>query len=160
MSIGERIIELRKAASLSQGQLAERMDVSRQAVSKWENDLSIPDPLRLIQLAEVLNTDSEFLASGKHAQLPSPPIVLHQVEERPVYVEKIVEKPIYIEKPSIPVQPKVITKVKEVPVERIVEIEKPVLKKVVHVRYRNDPLQLLLAAALGLVLGLILGLLL
>lgn len=156
MSIGERIIELRKAVSLSQGQLAERMDVSRQAVSKWENDLSTPDPLRLIQLAEVLNTDSEYLASGKHAQLPSPPIVLRQVEERPVYVEK----PIYIEKPSIPVQPKVITKVKEVPVERIVEIEKPVLKKVVHVRYRNDPLQLILAAALGLVLGLILGLLL
>ena len=44
MSIGERITELRKAASLSQGQLAERMDVSRQAVSKWENDLSTPDP--------------------------------------------------------------------------------------------------------------------
>ena len=105
-------------------------------------------------------SDSEYLASGKHAQLPSPPIVLRQVEERPVYVEKIVEKPIYIEKPSIPVQPKVITKVKEVPVERIVEIEKPVLKKVVHVRYRNDPLQLILAGALGLVLGLILGLLL
>lgn len=160
MSIGERITELRKAASLSQGQLAERMDVSRQAVSKWENDLSTPDPLRLIQLAEVLNSDSEYLASGKHAQLPSPPIVLRQVEERPVYIEKVVEKPVYIEKESSPAPPKVITK--EVPVERIVEkvVEKPVLKKVVHVRYRNDPFLLTLAAALGLVLGLILGLLL
>lgn len=160
MSIGERITELRKAASLSQGQLAERMDVSRQAVSKWENDLSTPDPLRLIQLAEALNTDSEYLASGKHAQLPSPPIVLRQVEERPIYIEKVVEKPVYIEKESSPTLPKVITK--EVPVERIVEkvIEKPVLKKVVHVRYRNDPFLLILAAALGLVLGLILGLML
>ncbi len=160
MSIGERITELRKAASLSQGQLAERMDVSRQAVSKWENDLSTPDPLRLIQLAEALNTDSEYLASGKHALLPSPPIVLRQVEERPIYIEKVVEKPVYIEKESSPTPPKVITK--EVPVERIVEkvIEKPVLKKVVHVRYRNDPFLLILAAALGLVLGLILGLLL
>ena len=149
MSVGERITELRKAASLSQGQLAERMDVSRQAVSKWENDLSTPDPLRLIQLAEALNTDSEYLASGKHAQLPSPPIVLRQVEERPVYIEKVVEKPVYIEKESSPAPPKVITK--EVPVERIVEkvIEKPVLKKVVHIRYRNDPFILILAAAMG-----------
>ena len=36
MSIGERITELRKMQNLSQGQLAQAMDVSRQAVSKWE----------------------------------------------------------------------------------------------------------------------------
>ena len=98
MSIGERITELRKTASLSQGQLAQRMGVTRQAVSKWENDLSTPDPLRLIQLADALGTDSEYLASGQHATVPSPPVVVHSVEEKPVYVEKVVEKPVYVEK--------------------------------------------------------------
>lgn len=159
MSIGERITELRKAASLSQGQLAQRMGVTRQAVSKWENDLSTPDPLRLVQLADALGTDSEYLASGQHATLPSPPVVVHSVEEKPVYVEKIVEKPVYIEKPPEPQEPKVV--VKEVPVDRVVQrvVEKPVIQKVVRYRYRADPVLMVLAAIGGLVVGLVIGLL-
>ena len=149
MSVGERIISLRTASSLSQGQLAERMGVSRQAVSKWENDLSCPDPLRLIQLADALNTDVEYLATGRHTamKVPSEPIVIHQV----------VEKPVYLEKSPLPVPEKVVTVTKEVPVERIVE--KPVVKKVVRVRYQNNPLTLLLAALLGLIIGIVIGLL-
>lgn len=162
MSIGERIIELRKASSLSQGQLAQRMGVSRQAVSKWENDLSTPDPLRLIQLADVLNTDTEYLASGQHSHLPSAPIVIRQVEEKPVYVEKVVEKPIYVQKPPDVVPPQIITK--EIPVERVVErvVEKPIVKvkKVIRIQYRNNPFSLALAAAAGLVFGIVIGLLL
>lgn len=169
MSIGERITELRKAASLSQGQLAQRMGVTRQAVSKWENDLSTPDPLRLIQLADALGTDSEYLASGQHSTLPSPPVVVHSVEEKPVYVEKVVEKPVYvekvvekpvyIEKPAEPQEPKVV--VKEVPVDRVVQrvVEKPVIQKVVRYRYRADPVMMVLAAIGGLVVGLVIGLL-
>jgi len=171
MSIGERIIELRKAASLSQGQLAERMGVTRQAVSKWENDISTPDPLRLIQLADALNTDSEYLASGKHATVPSPPVVVHSVEEKPVYIEKVVEKPVYIEKTvEKPVYvekpiyiertaepPKLKVVVKEVPVERVVE--KPVVKKVLRYRYRLDPVVLALTAIVAFAIGLAVGLL-
>ena len=52
MSIGERIADLRKAQNLSQGQLADLMEVSRQAVSKWETDQSSPDTIRLIKLAD------------------------------------------------------------------------------------------------------------
>ena len=40
MSIGERISSLRKEQNISQGQLAQALDVSRQAVSKWENEVS------------------------------------------------------------------------------------------------------------------------
>ena len=65
MSIGERITDLRKGKNLSQGQLASLLEVSRQAVSKWENDTASPDTLRLIQLADVLSTDVEYLATGK-----------------------------------------------------------------------------------------------
>lgn len=65
MSIGERIVQLRKEQNLSQGQLAQLMGVSRQAVSKWETDQSAPDSIKLIQLADVLDTDVEYLASGR-----------------------------------------------------------------------------------------------
>ena len=63
MSIGERITDLRKRKNLSQGQLASLLEVSRQAVSKWENDSASPDTLRLIRLADVLSTDVEYLAT-------------------------------------------------------------------------------------------------
>ena len=163
MSIGERIISLRTAASLSQGQLADRMGVSRQAVSKWENDLSCPDPLRLIQLADALGTDVEYLASGIPHSPPAPPepIVIRQVEEKPVYIEKVVEKPVYIEKTPIPPAPKVVTVTKEVPVERVVEriVEKPVVKKVVRVQYRTNPMDMILACGIGLMIGILIGLL-
>lgn len=66
MSIGLRIQELRKISSISQGQLASMMEVSRQAVSKWENDTSTPDALKLIKLADIFNVDIEYLATGSN----------------------------------------------------------------------------------------------
>ena len=55
MSIGERITELRIQKNLSQGELASALSVSRQAISKWENDQSSPDTIHLIQLADLLD---------------------------------------------------------------------------------------------------------
>ena len=52
MSVGERICELRATQNLSQGQLAEAMGVTRQAVSKWERAESSPDTDNLILLPE------------------------------------------------------------------------------------------------------------
>ena len=145
MSIGERIAELRKAEKLSQGQLASLLDVSRQAVSKWENDQSAPDTLKLIQLAEVLATDVEYLATGRNTVRRRPPVVLKTTE----VVEKIVEKP--VEK----VVEKVIEKPVEVPV--IQYVEKPVVKKVyrtVHVRHYFEYIILAILAFLtGFLLG-------
>ena len=51
LTLGKRIQALQKEQGLTQEALAERMDVSPQAVSKWENDLSCPDILSLPQLA-------------------------------------------------------------------------------------------------------------
>lgn len=94
MSIGDRILELRKAQGLSQGDLAKQMEVSRQAVSKWEQDLSSPDTLRLVKLADVLNTDVEYLATGRktvYDELPEAMNVVRTVER---VVETVVEKPV------------------------------------------------------------------
>lgn len=129
MSIGERIISLRNERNISQGQIARALNVSRQAVSKWENDLSSPDTLNLIRLADLLNTDVEYLATGKSLPpSPSPaPIVINLVkhEDRIVEVEKIVEK--------------------------------PVVKRVIRVKYRRNPLEYIVLGIVCLVIGFLLG---
>ncbi len=67
MSIGNRISELRKKHNYSQEYVAEQLDVSRQAVSKWEQDQSSPDTNNLIALAGLFNVSVEYLATGKGA---------------------------------------------------------------------------------------------
>ena len=129
MSIGERISSLRKEQNISQGQIAKALNVSRQAVSKWENDLSSPDTLNLIKLADLLNTDVEYLATGKSlTPSPSPaPIVVNLVkrEDRIVEVEKIVEK--------------------------------PVIKRVIRVQYRRNPLEYIALGIACLIVGFLIG---
>ena len=65
MTIGSRIIALRKALLLSQEDMADKIGVSRQSVSKWETDACAPDAYNLIALAEVLNTSVEYIVTGK-----------------------------------------------------------------------------------------------
>ncbi len=70
MTIGKRISELRKARSYSQEYIAEKLGVSRQAVSKWEQDLTAPDTYNLIALAELLGVTVEYIATGKKEEEP------------------------------------------------------------------------------------------
>lgn len=130
MSIGERIADLRKAKDLSQGQLADALDVSRQAVSKWENDQASPDTLKLIKLADILDTEVEYLATGRKPVYEEAPIVLNMVKK----VDKVVE------------------------VEKIVE--KPVIKRIVRVKYRRNPLEYWTVGIVSFLLGIVLGFLL
>ena len=94
MSIGERIIELRNKKEISQGALAQILGVSRQAISKWENDQSSPDTLHLIKLADILDTEVEYLATGRKPVYEEAPIVINMVKRVDKVVEKIVEKPL------------------------------------------------------------------
>ena len=90
MNIGERITTLRKEKDISQAELAKRLSVSRQAVSKWEQGSSTPDTERLIQLAEILDTEVEYLATGVHPEPGS--VVLNVVETVERVQEKVVVK--------------------------------------------------------------------
>lgn len=90
MNIGERITTLRKEKDISQTELAKRLNVSRQAVSKWEQGTSTPDTERLIQLAEILDTEVEYLATGVHPEPGS--VVLNVVETVERVQEKVVVK--------------------------------------------------------------------
>ena len=153
MSIGQRIIELRKEKNISQNQLARALSVSRQAVSKWENDQSCPDSLKMIKLAEVLDTDVEFLTTGRQVVPSRPPVVLTTVET--VEVEKVVEKPV------VQVVEKIVERKVEVPVEvPVVEyVEKPVIKRMTRTRYVRNPLEYVLVGVSAFVVGILVGLL-
>ena len=152
MSIGQRITELRKEKNISQNQLARALSVSRQAVSKWENDLSSPDSLKMIKLAEVLDTDVEYLSTGRQVVPHRPPVVITSVET--VEVEKIIEKPV------VQVVEKIVERKVEVPVEvPVVEyVEKPVIKRMTRTRYVRNPLEYAMIGVGAFVLGLLFGL--
>lgn len=151
MSIGERITELRAEKKLSQYQLAELMEVSRQAVSKWESDQSSPDTIRLIKLAEVLDTEVEYLATGRRTYGRRPPVVVQTVKT----VEKVVEKPIYIEKTLEKEVEKPVIQYIEKPV--IQYRDRPVVKKVYRTRYVRDPMALTITGIVCFLLGAVIG---
>lgn len=64
-TLGARIALLRKQNGWKQDELAEKMGVSPQAVSKWENDQACPDITLLPKLAKLLNISVDELLSGK-----------------------------------------------------------------------------------------------
>ena len=84
MTLGERIVALRRQRGLSQDALAEALGVSRQSVSKWETDASVPDLERLVKLSELFAVSLDELVKGApapaevapaaEAPAPAPPL--------------------------------------------------------------------------------------
>ena len=64
-TLGKRIAALRKQKDLRQDDIAQLLDVSPQAVSKWENDQTCPDIGLLPKLAQILGVTTDELLSGK-----------------------------------------------------------------------------------------------
>lgn len=64
-TLGERIASLRKKAGLTQEELAEKLGISPQAVSKWENDISCPDIMSIPNVAKILGVSTDTLLSGE-----------------------------------------------------------------------------------------------
>ena len=64
-SIGETIASLRKQKGMTQNELAEKMNVTDKAVSKWERDLSCPDINTISKLADILDVSVEELLKAK-----------------------------------------------------------------------------------------------
>lgn len=64
-SIGETIAYLRKEKGMTQNELAEKMNVTDKAVSKWERDLSCPDINTISKLADILDVSVEELLKAK-----------------------------------------------------------------------------------------------
>ena len=64
LKIGHYIQHLRKAAGMTQKELAEKLNISFQAVSKWENGDALPDTGLLLELCDILNTTADKLLNG------------------------------------------------------------------------------------------------
>lgn len=61
MAVSEKIYALRKKSGLSQEQLAEQLDVSRQAISKWESGNSTPESDKLVAISNYFNVSLDYL---------------------------------------------------------------------------------------------------
>ncbi len=71
MDIGKKLFELRKAKNLSQEEVAEKLNVTRQTVSKWETNQSTPDFDKIVPLCELFEIGTEELLTGKKAEKTS-----------------------------------------------------------------------------------------
>lgn len=61
MTLGQKIFELRNKQKMSQGDLAEKLNVSRQSISKWETDASVPELDKLIMLSDLFSITMDEL---------------------------------------------------------------------------------------------------
>ena len=67
MSISKQLIHLRSIKGISQEELASLMNVTRQAVSKWETDQALPDSEKVIRLSEIFGVTTDYLLKGKES---------------------------------------------------------------------------------------------
>ena len=65
MTVGQRIQELRKNKYLSQEEMAEQLEVSKQSISKWELDKAVPGIDKIIRMCELYGVTSDYLLMGK-----------------------------------------------------------------------------------------------
>ena len=61
MSLGNKLAEARRARNLTQEQLAEKLEVTRQAVSRWESDAAYPETDKIVRMAQILEVSCDYL---------------------------------------------------------------------------------------------------
>ena len=75
MTFADKMIELRRKNSLSQEALAEKLDISRQAVSRWETGAAMPDAQNLLQMSKLFGVTTDFLLNDEYQSDMDIPIV-------------------------------------------------------------------------------------
>ena len=66
MTIYDKLVQLRKRKGWSQEDLAEKLDVSRQAISRWENGSALPDAYNLLQLSHLYDVSTDYLLNDEY----------------------------------------------------------------------------------------------
>lgn len=88
MTLGEKICTLRTGKGLSQEDLAAKLEVSRQSVSKWETGQSVPDLEKIIKLADLFGVNvDELVREGERPQPPKPETKVVYVKEKREWTE-------------------------------------------------------------------------
>lgn len=99
MNIGRKIADARKAKNLTQEQLAELMNVTRQTVSRWESQAAYPEMEKIVNLSRILEVSCDYLLNDKmekseqassdksRTQVPAVTRLLQQVKGKPVRIQ-------------------------------------------------------------------------
>lgn len=82
MEFSNRLFELRKQNGMSQEELAHRLDISRQTISKYETGESLPDTEKLIAISKVFDISLDELVLGKEPTADQPSALLKALEEK------------------------------------------------------------------------------
>lgn len=97
MTTGQKIYECRKRGGMTQEELADRLGVSRQAVSKWEQDAAFPETEKVLELCRLFHLSSDELLFGTpeeaEAVPPTEPAEAEGAEGGPVAPEKAADRP-------------------------------------------------------------------
>ena len=81
MKLSDKLIELRKARGWSQEEFAEKMDVSRQAISRWENGTALPDAQNILRISKLFSVTSDYLLNDDYegeANTPAPETIAEE----------------------------------------------------------------------------------
>lgn len=73
MKLSDKLVGLRKSAGMSQEELAEKLNVSRQAISRWEMGTAMPDAVNILQLSKLFHVTTDYLLNEEYesdADLP------------------------------------------------------------------------------------------
>ncbi|MBR6573768.1 MAG: helix-turn-helix transcriptional regulator, partial [Clostridia bacterium] len=66
MTLSEKIVSLRKAHRWSQEDFAEKLNVSRQAISRWENGTALPDAQNVLQISKLFGVTTDYLLNDDY----------------------------------------------------------------------------------------------
>ena len=89
MILADKIIELRKKSGWSQEELAEKLEVSRQAISKWESAQSIPDMRRIVSMSQLFGVSTDYLLKDEMERSePEESVAEPDTAERTVTMEE------------------------------------------------------------------------
>ena len=83
MKISDKLIELRKGKGWSQEEFAEKLDVSRQAISRWENGTALPDAHNIVRISKLFNVTADYLLNDDYEGKASELAVEASAEEPP-----------------------------------------------------------------------------
>ena len=92
MTLAEKIIKLRKQKGWSQEELAVRLGISRQSVSKWESAASVPDLERIIRLSEIFGVSTDYLLKDEDEKVEEEPWVFEaedSAERQSEYMRRV-----------------------------------------------------------------------
>ncbi len=86
---GGRLARLRRVQNITQEELAERLGISRQAVSKWESDLAYPETDKLLTLSRLYGCTVDYLLTGEEPTAAQTPPPSHEKTEEPNLLDRM-----------------------------------------------------------------------